>query len=108
MQAKTRSERETIVRVSDDPDEVMTVYTHRERIAKRLLRAGGTLKRDSRIDGEVVSWTVECPREWFREPKPKRAVSEAQREAARVRAAESGLGRRSKAIPKLPETEEAS
>jgi len=70
----TRAERETIVRLSEDKDESMTVYCHKERLAKRLLKAGGVLGDSAKIDGEVVSWTIKCPREWFREPRPRRII----------------------------------
>lgn len=78
MTPLTRAERETIVRWSEDPTDLMTVYTHREREAKRLLRMGATLKRTRVIDGEVEAWTVECPREWFKWPrKPRKLEGEA-------------------------------
>jgi hypothetical protein len=77
----TASERETILRWSDDPEEPLTVFTHRETHAQRLLRAGGHLKRVSRIDGRVVGWTVEVPREWFRWPRKPPVMSEARRAA---------------------------
>lgn len=58
----TRSEQETIVRSSEDAADLMTVYTHRRRLARALQAQGASLKRDARVRGEVVSWTLECPR----------------------------------------------
>ena len=91
-------ERETIVRWSDG-DEPLTVFTHREQKARSLIRAGGVLKRESKIEGRVVAWTVECPKEWFRWPKKRREQSEAQKSAsvtalqiARQTRKASGLG----------------
>jgi hypothetical protein len=65
----------------------MTVYTHKERLAKKLIKAGGVLKQKSGIEGVDVSWTVECPREWFREPRlrAKRVFTAEQRAEAGAR-----------------------
>jgi len=110
--AMTRAEREHIVRFSDDPDEPLTVYTHKERLAKRLLRAGGTLKRESKIEGQPVSWTVECPREWFREPRPRRkrntAISEETRARLGERLSKARMVRRNCLDVRATDTEGAS
>ena len=86
MPSKGPWEREHIIRWCDADEDPLHVYTHRESVAKRLLAGGASLKRVSRIGGRVVSWTLECPREWIRWPRPrkKREVSEKQRETARA------------------------
>lgn len=68
----SKAEKEHILRWSDDPEDALTFYTHKKSAADRLLRAGARLKRVSKIAGEVVSWTIECPREWVRWPAPRR------------------------------------
>lgn len=86
MAGLTREERETVVHWSQDKSLPGVVSTHDERQAKRLIRAGATVRRGGERGG-VRYWILEVPSEWCRFPKPKRAVSEAQREAARVRLA---------------------
>ena len=61
------AERETIVRFSDDPKEPMTVYTSRAGLARKLLAYGAKL-----IRRDVFGTRLECPRTWFRSPKPER------------------------------------
>lgn len=80
----TKAERETIVRWSDDPDEPMTVYTHRENMAQKLLRAGATLKREGKEAGRTISWTLEAPREWFRWPRKRPKATPEQAEKRRL------------------------
>ncbi len=72
------AERETIVRFSDDADEPMTVYTSREGQARKLLELGATMVRK-----DTFGWRLECPRAWFRWPKPPRVASAAQLLAAK-------------------------
>lgn len=91
MMALTRGERETVVRWSQDKSQPGAVSTHDERQAIRLIRAGATVRRTGERGG-VDYWILDVPAEWCRFPKPKKAVSEAQREAARVRLAK-GRGR---------------
>lgn len=63
------SERETIVRWSDDPEEPLTLFTHKAKIAQKLERQGAKIIRESKIKGEVVAWTLEMPREWAKYPR---------------------------------------
>jgi len=79
----SKAEREHIVRWSDDPEDLLTVYTFRERAARKLLRAGAILKREGKRSGKVVSWTLEMPREWFRWPHKPRAATGARLEVLR-------------------------
>lgn len=84
----SRSEKEHIIRISDDPEESLNFYTHNENWAKKLLKRGATLIRTGKVEGREISWTLSCPRDWFKLPSPKKRVSTAQREAsgARLRA----------------------
>jgi len=85
MRALSREERETVVCWNMDGG---SVSTHDERQAARLIRAGAKVRREGERGG-VAYWILDIPREWCRFPRPKRAVSEAQREAARVRLAKA-------------------
>lgn len=70
--SKSLMEKETIVRLSEESDEPMTVYTHRRGLAARMKRFGAEVKGESKIDGKVVAWTFTCPSSWFRAPRKPR------------------------------------
>jgi len=74
-------ERETILRF-DEGDPVLYLYTFRRGMAARLLKAGAELKAEGRRKGKVVSWTLELPKKWFREPRPRRTRTAAQKAAS--------------------------
>jgi len=74
-------EKETILRF-DEGDPVLHLYTFRRGMAARLLKAGAELKAEGRRKGKVVSWTLELPKKWFREPRPRRTRTAAQKAAA--------------------------
>jgi ribosomal protein L18E len=68
----SRAEREHILRWSDDPTDPLTFFTHSEKAAKSLLKAGGRLRRVSEIKNVPISWQIDLPREWIRWPRAKR------------------------------------
>ncbi len=79
----TKSERETILRFSDDAEEGLTLYTHNKTLKAKMLRMGAKVKTVSRANKEEVSWTLTMPREWFRAP---RKLSEARKALGKARA----------------------
>lgn len=83
MNADLPFERETILRFSEG-DEPLTLYTFKAALAARLQKAGATLKREGKREGKVVSWTLEMPKEWFRQPRPARKSTPAA-DAARAK-----------------------
>jgi hypothetical protein len=93
----SKGERETIVRWSDDKEELATIFTHSEKVKGSLLRAGAALIRASRVDGEEVAWTLSFPREWARLPRKRRqkVLTEEQRCAAAQRLAAGRKNRKS-------------
>ncbi len=76
-QALTLAERETIVRFSDDPEDLMTFETFNKKHALRLIRDGATVQRTA-TRGKATYWTLRMPKDWFRWP---RKPSERRREA---------------------------
>ena len=84
----TLRERETILRFSEEPTDLMVFETFNRKQADRLIRAGATIKRvfkDGRSGGKPY-WTLEMPREWFRYPrKPSTARAEAARRSVAAR-----------------------
>lgn len=103
VQSLGRAEKETVVRWSMDKTQPGCVSTHDEHQAKRLIRAGARVRRRGQR-GVSEYWILEVPVEWCRFPRPKRAVSEAQREAARVRLAGARKGSRSPAVHRDSDT----
>lgn len=83
MARLSKSEQETIVRWSQDPEEGVSVTTHDKKLAKSLISSGAKIRRKAER-GEVEYWILECPREWRRGPrKPrKKVMTEEQRKAA--------------------------
>lgn len=81
----SKSEREHIIRICDDPEEGLNFFTHNENWANRLLKKGARLIRTAEVDGKEVSWTLSCPRDWFKLPSPKKHMSAQVREAAAER-----------------------
>lgn len=80
----TRSERETIARFSEDPDDPMTFETFNKRHALRLIKAGAVVVRTA-SRGDAVYWTLSMPRRWFKWPRPPRTLSAEALAAARDR-----------------------
>jgi hypothetical protein len=81
----SRGEKETIVRFSEDQEEPMTVYTHRAKLAERCERLGGKLKYTNKLEGRIVAWCYELPREYFKGPSRKRKVTLTDEHRERLR-----------------------
>jgi len=75
MSSLSKSEKETISRVSEDPLEPATLYTHSKTQALSLIKRGAKVRFTNETDKRVIAWCLELPREWFRYPKPPRRVS---------------------------------
>lgn len=94
MSAKlTLAERETILRFSEEPGDVITFETFNKRQALRLINAGAIVKRTS-TRGGVTYWTLEFAKDWFRWPrKPSASRAEASKRALLARGGHVGVPR---------------
>ena len=66
--------------------ETMTFATTNPAHARHMQRLGVKPDRVSHIDREPVAWTFVCPAAWFALPRPKRKVSDSERQARSERA----------------------
>lgn len=76
----TLAERETIVRLSRDSSDPMTIETDDSEAVKRMVKKGAVLKH-KRTSGGVTFWTLHWDRKEFRWPgKSKRTLSDADKQ----------------------------
>ncbi len=90
----SRYEQETIVNFNEE-ERTASIYTHNKALARKLAKLAQERSEECRLekttrDGAAVQYTV--PKKWVKVSPPK-AVTEAQREAARERAKKSNLAR---------------
>jgi hypothetical protein len=80
----SKAEKEEIIRWSQDPEELITVFTHKETVMKKL-KSGAISIKPVTIKGKVVAWTMKLKPGVFRPryPSKPRVATEAQKEAGR-------------------------
>jgi hypothetical protein len=80
----SKAEKEEIIRWSQDPGDVITVFTHRETVMKKL-KSGAISVTPASIKGKVVAWTIKLKPGVFkpRYPSKPRVATEAQKESMR-------------------------
>lgn len=81
--ALSREEQETIIRLGYN-DENLTLTTTNPAHARRMEKMG-FVADVSKIGGEAVSWIFRLPGDHFKLPRPKKKLSDLQRQAAAER-----------------------
>ena len=77
----TMAEQETIVRWDRESDS-MDIFTHSPAQARKLIVKGAKVLRHSKDTG---CWKLECPKTWFRWPRPRRTKQNRQNPPAEAK-----------------------
>jgi hypothetical protein len=75
-----REEMETVIRLGYHDDE-LTFSTTNPAHHRHMERLGITPWRTDLHEKEIVSWVYRAPADWFKLPRPKKKVSDEQRQA---------------------------